>query len=734
MDLEDDTAVLATLKSFNSFLSQSEPQRAAGPPTLQNQYKRSMELLDAEERLQSNGRFLQLDQEKKQMELSHKKARLELEKRASESARELECELDRNQGLHERIKRLEESEAEALRNVRDQQDIHRSLTKTIDNLNKSLDEKEERISSANQTISCLRDDIRELKLQLQSQECTISTQSLEREELQDKVQLLQRKHQELSQLCQSLQAAQSTCSEHVLKIKELERRLVLQEQDMSIVKTVKGEAAKVPELEKELKRLREDNAFLRESRENCSLLKEEAEGLRRKLERAEKAKEELLTLELDKEKLSVKLQAWENLGQSTGLSFKSPEDLFREVMQIQQREVALKEQNYTLNSRVRGMERSQSELKCEASQHRASSVEEQRRREAQDSLVRRLQRRVLLLTKERDGMRGILESYDGELASTEYAPQLSKRVKEAEDLLHKSQAYSSDMEVQLSKVQEECGALRQQLHAMEQELTKLQATAAENVSTASREELAILRQKIEDLEAERQRLEQHSSTLEMRLEKHTLQGDFDPSKTKLLHFKMNPTAVAKQQRQQEVDSLQEELTRLREMVRAMQEGGSQDESSVLGLSVSLPPSKEVLELRKQMESSELKNQRLKEVFQKKIQEFRTVCYVLTGYQIDITTANHYRLTSVYAEHMDDSLLFKKRRKLFASTAANIHTVHVREKCLPSKEGSNGSMQLMETEFSKTLEEMVSLHLHHQKSIPVFLSTVTLDLFSKQTMA
>lgn len=59
-----------------------------------------------------------------------------------------------------------------------------------------------------------------------------------------------------------------------------------------------------------------------------------------------------------------------------------------------------------------------------------------------------------------------------------------------------------------------------------------------------------------------------------------------------------------------------------------------------------------------MESAELKNQRLKEVFQKKIQEFRTACYVLTGYQMDITVENQYRLTSVYAEHMEDSLLFK----------------------------------------------------------------------------
>jgi len=59
-----------------------------------------------------------------------------------------------------------------------------------------------------------------------------------------------------------------------------------------------------------------------------------------------------------------------------------------------------------------------------------------------------------------------------------------------------------------------------------------------------------------------------------------------------------------------------------------------------------------------VESAELKNQRLKEVFQTKIQEFRKVCYTLTGYQIDITTENQYRLSSIYAEHQGDCLLFK----------------------------------------------------------------------------
>uniref|UniRef100_A0A3Q3LM55 Mitotic spindle assembly checkpoint protein MAD1 n=1 Tax=Mastacembelus armatus TaxID=205130 RepID=A0A3Q3LM55_9TELE len=660
MDLDDDTTVFTTLKSFNSFISRPEhPQQVSDQLTrsgnLQSQYKRSMELLEAAERVHSKNRFLQLDQEKKQMELSHKRARFELEKAASDSARDFE------------------------------------------------------------TISSLKDEIRELKQKVQNQDLNMSAQTLENQELQEQLDLQRRKYQEVSQLCQNLQGAQSSCSEHIIKIKELERRLALQEQDIAIVKTVKSEVARVPDLEKELKRLRDDNAFLRESRENSSLLKEEVEGLRKKLERMEKTKEELVNMELEKERLAEKLQAWQNLRESTGLNIRNPEDLSREVIQIQQREIALKEQNYALNSRVRSVERSGSELRTELSQQRSKTLEEQKKRETQDALLRRLQKRVLLLTKERDGMRAILESYDSELAPNEYSPQLSKRLREAEDILLKTQNHNAEMEAQLSKAQEETGTLKLQLLTVELELESLkkqQASAADSSSLVTKEEVNILRKKIEDLEAERQRLEEQNNILEMRLERHNLQGDYDPVKTRVIHFKMNPTTVAKQQRQQEVDVLRHEVTHLRELVRSLQDGNalvhSQDDASVhsSSLSINLPPSKEVLDLRKQMESSELRNQRLKEVFQRKIQEFRTVCYVLTGYQIDITTENQYRLTSVYAEHMDDSLLFKK--------------------------GANGSMQLMETEFSKTLGEMVALHLHHQKSIPAFLSAVTLDLFSRQT--
>ncbi|XP_071246249.1 mitotic spindle assembly checkpoint protein MAD1-like isoform X1 [Salvelinus alpinus] len=721
MDIEDDTTVFATLKSFKSFISLPDTSRNQGEPApvqshvLQNQYLQRLQLLEAAEKVQSKTQLIQMDQEKRQMEISHKRARIELEKNATLSARDFEREVDRNQDLLGRIRRLEEREAESSQSLSEKAEANRALRRTLESLNRRVEERDEWLNTSNQTVSGLKDEIRDLKQQVQTRDNTISNQTLENQGLQEQVELQHRKYQEVSQRCQALQSASSTCSDHELKIKELERKLALQEQDVVIVKNMRSEVARVPDMDKELRQLREENVYLRETRENVILLKEETEGLRCKVERMEKMKEEMVNVELEKEKLSQKLQAWENLGQSTGLNIRTPEDLSREVIQIQQREIAVKQHNYTLTSSCRSVERSKTDLQGELLSLRSKALEEQKKRETQESLVRRLQKRVLLLTKERDGMRAILESYDSELSPSDYTPQLNRRLREAEDILTKTQTHNTEMEVLLTKAQEEAGALKLQVQTMELELEvmkKQQDSVAEGNPLATNEEVNTLRLKIEELEGERQRLEEQNTVLELRLERHNLQGDYNPVKTKVLHFSLNPTSMAKQQRVEEVEALRAEVECLREHLRSLQTGGAIPLAAAAGeTSLSLPPSQEVLDLRKQMESAELKNQRLKEVFQRKIQEFRTVCYVLTGYQIDITTENQYRLTSVYAEHMDDSLLFKASGGVV---------------------GSGGSMQLMETDFSRTLREMVDLHLHHQKSIPAFLSAVTLDLFSRQT--
>uniref|UniRef100_A0A3B1K086 Mitotic spindle assembly checkpoint protein MAD1 n=1 Tax=Astyanax mexicanus TaxID=7994 RepID=A0A3B1K086_ASTMX len=714
-DLEDDTTIFSTLKSFKSLIARPERslhevEPAYGRSDLQKLYTQRVEMEEAAERIRSHTSLLQLTQEKQQMELSHKRARIELEKEAHSSSRDLQRQMDLNQDLLTKLRRLEEKEGKANQALNDEMENKKALKRSLEEFHKQANDKDNRHAEANQMVSELKDEVRTLNQKLQIQESKFSTQNLENQALQEQLEMQRKKYQEVNQRYQTLQSSQLSNTESELKIKELKRRLALQEQDSIIVKNMKTEVARLPELEREVKRLQEENLYLRETKENCSLLKEETEGLRKKLERMEKVVEEKLKLELEKEKLGQELQAWENIGQTTGLNIRKPEDLSREVIQIQQRELNLKQQNYTLTSNIRSLEKTRTQLQSEAAELRSKAQEEQKKRENQDALVRRLQKRVLLLTKERDGMRAILESYDSELAASEYSPQLTRRVKEAEEMLQKIQTHNTEMEAQLFKAQEEAGTFKLQAQAVTLELEAVKeqlSSVSENSSKATDEELNSLRQKIEELETERQRLEEQNNILEMRLERHNLQGDYDPVKTKVVHFRMNPTCVAKQQRAEDVEQLRVECERLRDRLRKMEAGGAvtTDDTTLV-----IPPSQEILDLRKRMESAELKNQRLKEVFQKKIQEFRTVCYVLTGYQIDITVENQYRLTSAYAERMEDSLLFK------ASGAVG-----------------SGSMQLLETDFSRTLSELVDLHLFHQKSIPVFLSAVTLDLFSRQTV-
>uniref|UniRef100_A0A9L0SXR8 Mitotic spindle assembly checkpoint protein MAD1 n=1 Tax=Equus caballus TaxID=9796 RepID=A0A9L0SXR8_HORSE len=668
-DLGENTTVLSTLRSLNNFISQRVEGGSgldvstSAQGSLQMQYQQSMQLEERAEQIRSKSHLIQMEREKMQMELSHKRARVELERAASTSARSYEREVDRNQELLTRIRQLQEREAEVEEKMKEQQERSRLCKQSLDVASKKLREKEDGLAEAGETISALKGRVSELQWSVMNQEMQVRSLESEKQELKEQLDLQHKKWQEANQKIQELQASQEVRADQEQRIKDLEQKLSLQEQDAVIVKNMKSELVRLPKMERELKQLREENVHLREMRETNGLLREELEGLRRKLGRQEKMQENLVDLELEKERLLAKLQSWERLDQTTGLSIRTPEDLSRFIVELQQRELALKDRNSSITCSARGLEKVRQQLQEEVRQVSSQLLEERKRRETHEALARRLQKRVLLLTK-----------------------------------------------AQLSQALEELGGQKQRADMLEMELKMLksQSGPADQSFLFSREEVNSLRSKVEELEGARSRLEEDKKMLEMRLERLTLQGDYDPSRTKVLHLRMNPASAARQHQHEEHAQLQEECERLRELVRALERGGPVPAG--LEATAALPSSKEVTELRKQVESAELKNQRLKEVFQTKIQEFRKACYALTGYQIDVTAESQYRLTSLYAEHKADCLVFKAT-------------------------GPSGSkMQLLETEFSRTVQELIELHLLRQDSIPAFLSALTLDLFSRQTVA
>ncbi|XP_072917107.1 mitotic spindle assembly checkpoint protein MAD1 isoform X1 [Hemitrygon akajei] len=711
-DPGENTTVVSTLRSFNNFLSlSSAPVHSTGEPSstsrlLLLQYQQRLEVEEQAECILSHSRTLEAEREKQKMEVSHKRARIELEKAAQSSSWNHEREADRNQELVTQLKQLQEKEAEAEAKLKSQINATNSLKEDLALQDKKLQEREEKLAEANQTIEVLKAKISEQQRKQMAQEMQLSTLTTERQELLEQLEVQRKKWQEAVHQIQALEAAQVASAENERRLKELENTIIQQEQDSVIVKNMRSDLARVPELEKEIRQLKEKNDYYREMEDNNALLKEEMESLRKKLERLEKLREENVTLELEKEKLLSKLQSWENVEQTSGLNIRSPEDLSREIILLQQRELVLKQQNSSVSSSARMLEKTLRQLQDDVLNLRTQLLSEQKKREQQEANARRMEKRNILLIKARDGMKCILDSYDNELV-TNYSPQLNRRVREAENMTQDLQAHISELEYQLSQALEDVGSHKLKAQTLEAELSALQSQLAIIDKNITNDEGNTLRQKIEELEAERGRLDEANKILEMKLERCTLQGDYDPSKTKVLHLSMNPMSLAKEHRITELKSLKEECEQLRERVRIL-EGGATPEQ--MGSLSNLLPSQEIAEMRKQVNSAELKNQRLKEVFQKKIQEFRAVCYALMGYKIDVTTENQYKLSSVYAEHQDDCLMFKAANSLGAK------------------------MQLLETDFSRSLTDLINLHLHHQNSIPAFLSAITLDLFSRQTCA
>eukprot|EP00026_Physarum_polycephalum_P012829 Phypoly_transcript_13166.p1 GENE.Phypoly_transcript_13166~~Phypoly_transcript_13166.p1 ORF type:complete len:167 (+),score=27.65 Phypoly_transcript_13166:509-1009(+) len=120
-----------------------------------------------------------------------------------------------------------------------------------------------------------------------------------------------------------------------------------------------------------------------------------------------------------------------------------------------------------------------------------------------------------------------------------------------------------------------------------------------------------------------------------------------------------------------------------------------------------PLPSEVTELQQKLFDSEKMNTRLKSVFKTKIDGIKDVIAQLLGYRFEISR-DQYTLTSTFADHPEtDFLVFRP-------------------------EGPR--MALVETEFSKQWAKDVDVYLNKCKSIPAFLSTLTLEYFNRQTYA
>ncbi|XP_057330700.1 mitotic spindle assembly checkpoint protein MAD1 isoform X1 [Microplitis mediator] len=425
-----------------------------------------------------------------------------------------------------------------------------------------------------------------------------------------------------------------------IKIDKLESERSLWEEGKSLL----ARAARANELEKELQASREIINAMRESVKGKLLLEEQMSNMMQRLEHTEKVEHQVASLEVRCSELMGKLKEYESIG--IGID---PVSLKKEINRLQHAEAILTSEEGQLRSRVDSMQREIYNLQRKYEDSKKLANESAVSVDRLNKLVSRLQKKMLLVTRERDSYRQQLDLYEKEMTVDTN-----------------------------NVVNERIPALERALEGYRDLVSKLEADLDNVDSMTTRGECQRLREEVDKLKGE--------------LEHRALKGDFNCN-AQILHFKMNPAAIASQQAEEKMKAILQEVEELRTRVQL-----GNTETPIGASSVQ---AQEIAELK---QSHEIKIARLKDVFKASSHEYRQACYQLFGWRVDRTKEGRYKLSSQYAESPDDFLYFQVGE----------------------------GVDLLETPFSATLEHFIERHLKTQHSVPMFLNAVQAELFSQQT--
>ncbi|XP_046969859.1 mitotic spindle assembly checkpoint protein MAD1 [Vanessa cardui] len=444
------------------------------------------------------------------------------------------------------------------------------------------------------------------------------------------------------------------------KLKEIEYERDSYKDWQQQAKTAQKRLTNMAELEKEVVRLRAAERNLRDAVCNKLLLEEQVNLLTTKVETLQPMQQQLHEATVKIAALESALEEWTTAAKNHGIeTSRALSSALDSALSSQLNAVAgCSEAQSILAQHTEEL----ATLKFERDKISTKLNDLQIVRKNQESLIHRLQKRLLLVTRERDSYRQQLDSYERELTvslsgeGAGGAALLAARVEQLEKAL---QAYRDLLAH----------------HDHEPAAKALESARAE--INKYRDEAEAAKRDVIKLRAQRDQLQAHLEKL--------------AAPTKVLHLADNPAAAAHKQMQVDLESAQEEIKKLK---TALREGGSR----------ACP--EEMQQLKTQLENSRIKLQRMKEEFTSSAQEYRDVCYMLLGYKIDRTGHKNYRISNMYAESSDEYLTFTL---------------------------CDDGIEMVHTEYSASLGELVELHLHHHRSIPLFLSALTMELFTRTTM-
>ncbi|CAH0550480.1 unnamed protein product [Brassicogethes aeneus] len=480
-----------------------------------------------------------------------------------------------------------------------------------------------------------------------------------------------------------------------LRIKELEYAkdnfLEFQEQ----AKTQSHKLANYIEMEKENEKLREENTRLKDEVRNKLVMEEEVFDLKNRLAKFKENEKKLQEIQTQQVQNEMALNEWRgvarNICETTDYDSALPHLLRTAVEKMQHQELNLTAEKVEIECKLKAAIHEARVAKAELEKNQKHLVNLKSAGEQKQTIIHRMQKKLLLVSRERDSYRLQLDSYERDLTMNATTTSLGS-------------AAASQLQSQkdrIEKLERHLEGYRELNSKLESDLEAAQGLSHSEMIPVKYDQISKLEEEISQLKMENERMREKKDSLEIQLESY-LEGNDTLAGGQVYHNANNPFAQSVAQRENLVEKLEQEVERLKRKCKNLEEGL---EASKLG-DLSVCP-QEVFALKEQIKSHESQMQKLKDYFKTSMQEFRDVIYILLGYKIDRNGSSLYKLRSAYAEREEHMICFEINNK-------------------------NGDLNLLENEYSATLEDMINLHLRHQKSFPVFLSALTMNLFNEKT--
>ncbi|XP_053966171.1 mitotic spindle assembly checkpoint protein MAD1 [Anastrepha ludens] len=486
------------------------------------------------------------------------------------------------------------------------------------------------------------------------------------------------------------------------RIKELEYQIASYEDWKEITKKSQTRLLSIPDMDKELERLRTNNKNLQELLGNKLLLEEQVHDLKGRLAREEGGRNEAVALQVKLSHMEQELKEWVKVAQDHCLAnmLVSPMALRSRIEQLLQNDIIMISEKRSTQSETKTMkcELLDYKQKCEIYVKNIEELNVALKRHK--NFKERIQRKLFLVSKERDCYKQLLENFEKDLtfSNANVAADIGNgdvQLRSRLDMLEKTLIGYKDM----------CSNLEKELTNAKQ-LPVADQTIENVISTEAYEHI---RKELDTMRLENERLRRRKEELELELEHRCLKGDFSVGKYKIVHLTKNPAADAYKNSENLIEKLQAEIERLKRRNKKLEEDNEVTQARLNETTNMTINIKEMNQLRAELESTNSKMKKMKECYKSASMEFREVCYLLFGYRIDRLGLNtNYKLSSMYAESPDDYLNFRLNE-------------------------SNHALDMLETPYSATLKPLIESQLVGNKSLPAFLSTLTLELFQRSTV-